>query len=367
MILVPMVEEKGCGVMEFLRIASAQSYLNNVTFFFTNLLIGCIIFGITFVIAICYQLLAHISCFWLLLLLFLYLMSAIAFTFLLTVAFDSGECGSGWTQSQATETHLKFVFRFSVYYAKIGGFLCYNAPFLIVLFNDKMLELILPVFNSAVLLKGLDVIDTFGMKGMVFSFEHLTKVTHGYSMLHLYGFLLLDTFGYILLYFYLSHVFPGKCGTPKPFYFIFLPSYYCYRSGSRVDSSGSDQNSDTVINVENSVDVAVKIRGLTKVFKKFRGKKNYAVNNLSIDILKNQITVLLGHNGAGKTTTMSMISGIIPKTSGSITIDGEDNLDVYRHKIGYCPQHNVYMSYFTCLDHLWFFGRVSIGIIISGE
>lgn len=247
----------------------------------------------------------------------------------------------------------------TVYYAKIGGFLCYMAPFLIVLFNDKMLELILPVFNSAVLLKGLDVIDTFGMKGMVFSFDDLTKITHGYSMLHLYGFLLLDTVGYILLYFYLSHVFPGKCGTPKPFYFPFMPSYYCYGSGSKVDSNSSDQNSDTVINVENSGDVAVKIRGLTKVFKKFRGKKNYAVNNLSIDILKNQITVLLGHNGAGKTTTMSMISGIIPKTSGSITIDGEDNIDVYRHKIGYCPQHNVYMSFFTCLDHLWFFGRVS--------
>lgn len=91
MILVPMVEEKGCGVMEFLRIASAQSYLNNVTFFFTNLLIGCIIFGVTFIVAVCYQLLTHVSCIWLLLLLFLYLMSAIAFTFLLTVAFDSGE------------------------------------------------------------------------------------------------------------------------------------------------------------------------------------------------------------------------------------------------------------------------------------
>lgn len=91
MILVPMVEEKGCGVKEFLRIASAQSYLNNVTFFFTNLLIGCIIFGATLVVALCYQILGHVSCIWLVILLFLYLTSAIAFTFLLTVAFDSGK------------------------------------------------------------------------------------------------------------------------------------------------------------------------------------------------------------------------------------------------------------------------------------
>lgn len=91
MILVPMVEEKGCGVKEFLRIASADSYLNNMTFFFTNLLIGCIIFGATLIIAACYQLIGHVVGIWLVILLFLYLTSAIAFTFLLTVAFDSGK------------------------------------------------------------------------------------------------------------------------------------------------------------------------------------------------------------------------------------------------------------------------------------
>lgn len=124
-------------------------------------------------------------------------------------------------------------------------------------------------------------------------------------------------------------------------------------------SSDGDNSSDTVINVEGSGEVAVKIRGLTKVYERFRGRKVKAVNNLSLDILKNQITVLLGHNGAGKTTTMQMISGIIPRTSGLINIEDEENIDLYRHKIGYCPQHNVYMTYFTCLDHLWFFGRVS--------
>lgn len=91
MILVPMVEEKGCGVKEFLRIASSQSYLNNMTFFFTNLLIGSIIFGMTVIIAACYQLLGHVVGLWLVILLFLYLTSAIAFTFLLSVAFDSGK------------------------------------------------------------------------------------------------------------------------------------------------------------------------------------------------------------------------------------------------------------------------------------
>lgn len=122
MILVPMVEEKGCGVKEFLRIASAQSYLNNVTFFFTNLFIGCIIFGLTLIIAACYQLLAHVVGLWLIVLLFLYLTSAIAFTFLLTVAFDSGE----WSTFNGGEAHLTDFVWITCHFSLINSLLCKN-------------------------------------------------------------------------------------------------------------------------------------------------------------------------------------------------------------------------------------------------
>lgn len=94
------------------------------------------------------------------------------------------------------------------------------------------------------------------------------------------------------------------------------------------------------------------------MFDTIRGSSKMAVDNLSLNIYRNQITALLGHNGAGKTTTMSMITGIIPKTSGMICVDGECNINKYRHTLGYCPQNNVFMRYFTCRDHLIFFGRV---------
>lgn len=55
-----------------------------------------------------------------------------------------------------------------------------------------------------------------------------------------------------------------------------------------------------------------------------------------------------------------MISGIISKTSGSISVNGEEDIDRYRHSIGYCPQHNAFMHYFTVKDHLMFFAAVSI-------
>ena len=38
-----------------------------------------------------------------------------------------------------------------------------------------------------------------------------------------------------------------------------------------------------------------------------------AVDNLSLDMYKGQITALLGHNGAGKTTTMSILTGMCIK------------------------------------------------------
>lgn len=74
---------------------------------------------------------------------------------------------------------------------------------------------------------------------------------------------------------------------------------------------------------------------------------------------------MLGHNGAGKTTTMSIISGIIPKTEGTISVNGEENINKYRHKIGYCPQHNIILPYFTCLEHFVFFGAVSMVMFLT--
>lgn len=77
-----------------------------------------------------------------------------------------------------------------------------------------------------------------------------------------------------------------------------------------------------------------------------------------MDIYKNQITVLLGHNGAGKTSTMCIITGLIPKTSGNIYVENNDNVQFYRSLIGYCPQHNISLPYLTCQEHLEFFGQL---------
>lgn len=47
-----------------------------------------------------------------------------------------------------------------------------------------------------------------------------------------------------------------------------------------------------------------------------------AVNDVSIDLFKGQIHAVIGPNGAGKSTLTNLVSGDLPLTSGSISLDG---------------------------------------------
>ncbi|MEW9675201.1 ABC transporter ATP-binding protein [Lentibacillus sp. L22] len=60
------------------------------------------------------------------------------------------------------------------------------------------------------------------------------------------------------------------------------------------------------------------------VLKKYNQKK--VVDDVSIKIEKGKITSFIGPNGAGKSTLISMISRLIAKDDGEITIDGQDIL-----------------------------------------
>jgi branched-chain amino acid transport system ATP-binding protein len=48
-----------------------------------------------------------------------------------------------------------------------------------------------------------------------------------------------------------------------------------------------------------------------------------ALKGVSLSVEKGSIVTLIGANGAGKSTTLMAISGLVPITSGSISLDGE--------------------------------------------
>lgn len=80
----------------------------------------------------------------------------------------------------------------------------------------------------------------------------------------------------------------------------------------------------------------IEITNLTKTFGKHR-----AVDNISFRVEKGEIVGFLGPNGAGKTTTMSMLTGFLSYTEGSIKVDGLEVLehpDEVKKKIGYLPE-----------------------------
>src|SRR5690625_1707610 len=61
---------------------------------------------------------------------------------------------------------------------------------------------------------------------------------------------------------------------------------------------------------------------IKRVFKKYNQKT--VVEDVSVKIEKGTITSFIGPNGAGKSTLISMISRLIAKDNGEITIDGKD-------------------------------------------
>ncbi|MFB9320374.1 ABC transporter ATP-binding protein [Cryptosporangium minutisporangium] len=81
-----------------------------------------------------------------------------------------------------------------------------------------------------------------------------------------------------------------------------------------------------------------------------------AVDDLSLEIPAGKITVLVGPSGCGKTTTLRMINRMIDPTSGTITVDGQNVLDVdpptLRRRIGYVIQQGGLLPHRTIVDNV---------------
>jgi ABC-2 type transport system ATP-binding protein len=81
----------------------------------------------------------------------------------------------------------------------------------------------------------------------------------------------------------------------------------------------------------------ISVRQLTKIY----ASGFQALKPIDLDIERGEIFALLGPNGAGKTTLIGIICGILRATTGTITVDGHDNVRDYRAArslIGLVPQ-----------------------------
>ncbi|CEL12427.1 ABC transporter ATP-binding protein YadG [Candidatus Portiera aleyrodidarum] len=83
--------------------------------------------------------------------------------------------------------------------------------------------------------------------------------------------------------------------------------------------------------------IALSIKNLTKIY----NNKNYALKDISLNVISGDFFALLGPNGAGKTTTIGIISSLIKKTFGKIKIfdiDIDKNFSKAKYKLGIVSQ-----------------------------
>lgn len=72
----------------------------------------------------------------------------------------------------------------------------------------------------------------------------------------------------------------------------------------------------------------IKVENLHRHFGGF-----HAVDGASLEIREGSITGLVGPNGAGKTTLFNVIAGILPPTSGRVTMAGDDITGMSPHEL----------------------------------
>lgn len=183
------------------------------------------------------------------------------------------------------------------------------------------------------------------------------------TVAHIMMMLIVDALFYLLVALYVEQIAPGEFGIPKKWNFLLTKEFWSAHKAYGRQMNAMDREylrkdrRDNEEEAPTDKHAGIKILGLTKIYK---GSK-VAVNDLSLNLYEDQISVLLGHNGAGKTTTMSMLTGLFPPTSGTAIVNGFDiryDIVSLRNSLGLCPQHNILFDELTVAEHIRFFSKL---------
>jgi ABC-2 type transport system ATP-binding protein len=99
---------------------------------------------------------------------------------------------------------------------------------------------------------------------------------------------------------------------------------------------------------------SISVKNLVVKFKDFT-----AVNDISFNVPKGQVFGFLGPNGAGKTTTIKVLTTLLEKTSGEVTVAGtslEDDHHDIRRKFGIVFQDQSLDEELTAFENMEFHG-----------
>lgn len=96
---------------------------------------------------------------------------------------------------------------------------------------------------------------------------------------------------------------------------------------------------------------------LVNVSYRYKGKKEYTLKNININIRTGELCIFMGYNGAGKSTLIKLIMGIYSDYEGEIYVNNinlkELDLEHYRKKVGVLFQD--YIKYETSIsENIWY-------------
>ncbi len=124
-------------------------------------------------------------------------------------------------------------------------------------------------------------------------------------------------------------------------------------AGISLSTKKSASKSAKKIAQSSSDDVIIKVEQLERRFGDF-----IAVDQINFSVQKGEIFGLLGANGAGKSTTFRMLCGLLPASSGFLSVAGVDlrhAANQARQNIGYMAQKFSLYANLTVMQNLQFY------------
>ncbi|WP_078059303.1 ABC transporter ATP-binding protein [Tropicimonas marinistellae] len=94
----------------------------------------------------------------------------------------------------------------------------------------------------------------------------------------------------------------------------------------------------------------VSIAGVTKVFNGRKGRVQ-ALEPVDLDIRRGEFVSILGPSGCGKSTLMMLLSGLLPSSSGRITVDGKE-ITAPNPEAGIVFQKDVLLEWRSALENV---------------
>lgn len=110
----------------------------------------------------------------------------------------------------------------------------------------------------------------------------------------------------------------------------------------------------------------LEVKNLTKIYRE-KGPEVKAVDNVSFEVRKREVVLIMGPSGSGKTTLLTMLGAILRPASGDIFINGRNIREIPANKLSRFRRENIGFIFqnFSLLENLTAKENVLIALLMA--